>query len=77
MLYIVYTTSTCHWTVGIGELHPLTPLIEPHRLKMKLYEMGEKLFDVVPVLAGVSCMTYFMCSAAHAFVDQENHLVPV
>lgn len=44
---------------------------------MKLFKMGEKLFDVVPVLASVSCMTYFVFSSVYAFVDQGNHLVPV
>lgn len=45
--------------------------------QMKVLEMIAKPFDVVPVLASVSCMTYFEFSAADAFVDQGNHLVPV
>lgn len=44
---------------------------------MKLYEMKDKLFDVVSVLASVCSMTYFVFNAADAFVDQGNHLVPV
>lgn len=44
---------------------------------MKLPEMREEVFDVALVLASVSCMAYFVFSAADAFADQGNHLVPV
>lgn len=63
--------------VSVLVMDPLTSLIEPNGVKMKLGEAGEKPFDVVPVLASVSCTTYFMCTASRAFADQENHLVPV
>lgn len=41
---------------------------------MKLGEIREKAFDVVPVLASVSCITYSVFSAADASVDQGEPL---
>lgn len=46
-------------------------------LTMKPLEMRKKAFDVFPVLASVSSMTYFLSNAVFAFVDPGNHLVPV